>query len=60
MEQKNTGNKIIIGIIEENFSGFNKILSSTLKCSINVQQNKYRKAHSDTHNQNFIIVVIKA
>lgn len=56
MEQKNTGNEITIGIIEENFAGFNKILSSTLKCSINVQQNKY----SDTHNQNFIIVVIKA
>lgn len=50
MEQGNGGKKITKEILEENLPEFNRIISSTLKSPINVQQNKYRKAHTETHN----------
>lgn len=57
MEQESRGKEITKEIIEENVPEFNKILSSTLKSSINIPQNKYRKAHIEAYNENFIKVI---
>jgi hypothetical protein len=36
-------------IIEENYPKFHKIIPSVLKNPINVQQNKHKKAQTETH-----------